>query len=131
MKILIVEDTPDRQELLRRLLAGHDIVVVDSAEAAVGKLRGTAFDLVFLDYDLAGEGTGGDVASFLTTVDAAPEVVVHSMNPEGVAAIRAVLPDAHPVPIDRLHPRTALYSRLRAGFAAHQPIGWSDIEERI
>ena len=55
MRILILEDTPERQEILKQLYRDHAWVLVHTAQRAIRLLEAFEFDLVSLDYDLAGE----------------------------------------------------------------------------
>lgn len=86
MCILVVENNLTRQEWFRRQYAG--CVVVATCEAAVAALRGRVrFGVVFLDYDLDGVGTGGDVAFWMATEvprqQRPKQVFVHSANTRG------------------------------------------------
>lgn len=85
MRILVVENTLARQEWFLRQFP--DCVIDVNSEAAVAALGGRArFDAVFLDYDLDGAGTGGDVAFWMSTKlprNKRPKVFVHSANTRG------------------------------------------------
>ena len=62
LRILIIEDTADRQELLQSLYREHAWVRVHTAARAICLLRAYDFDLISLDYNLAGQDTGEAVA---------------------------------------------------------------------
>lgn len=98
MRILIVDDEPQRHDLfMKRLGTVHDLVIVNNYASAVHQLEGAPFDLVHLDYDLdefvqnpvdAGpygkEKTGFDVARYMAGMVKSKwpkKVVVHSLNP--------------------------------------------------
>ncbi len=66
LRIFIVEDTPARQEVLTRLCKDHAWVLVHSARRAISLVHAYEFDLIFLDYDLAGPGKGDAEAAALT-----------------------------------------------------------------
>lgn len=66
MRILVIEDEPTiargHERVLRRLLGPCEITTVNSAERAIAELSsGATFALILSDYDLLGNGTGGDV----------------------------------------------------------------------
>ncbi len=54
--ILVIEDEPGIQEVLKFSLGqhGHDVLVADDAESALGQLRGALPDLILLDWMLPG-----------------------------------------------------------------------------
>ena len=54
--ILVVEDEPGIQEVLKFNLGqhGHDVIVADDAESAMSRLRGALPDLILLDWMLPG-----------------------------------------------------------------------------
>jgi len=96
MKICIVEDNPGRMLLFRKYLCIYEVIIehVSTASAAIGLLRSTAFDAVFLDHDLdesgKGCGTGAEVVTAIRDLyinDCYPSVFaphyIHSMNPVG------------------------------------------------
>ncbi len=57
-KILIVDDEPYVREILDRVLrsGGHEVRVVDGAEAAVAALEATTFDVMLTDVVMPGMG---------------------------------------------------------------------------
>ena len=58
--------------------------------------------------------TGEEVARFLVETQKNEAVIVHSDNPNGVAAIKAVLPNALAVPISTLQSNDRDVARLKA-----------------
>jgi CheY-like chemotaxis protein len=109
MKIMILEDDPNRVEKFKRSLIGHNVFVTDDTKLAIQQLKKEEWDILFLDHDLggqtfvqSGEGTGYEVATFL---EKHPEykpktIYVHSLNPIGAQnMMRALdLPDKNYVP---------------------------------
>jgi len=107
MKILILEDSPERQEKFARALRGHMMAFVDTARDAILFLQDDKFDTVFLDHDLggqvmveSGDGTGYEVACWL---EQHPEhrpkqIIIHSLNPSGAARMKQALPCATVLP---------------------------------
>jgi DNA-binding NtrC family response regulator len=53
-RILVIDDEPAVQDLLQRVLtnAGHEVAVVDSAEAALARLSRDRFDVLVVDNNL-------------------------------------------------------------------------------
>src|SRR5215472_15565563 len=62
LRILIVEDTPERQGWLTGLYREHAWVLVHTAARADRLLNAYDFDLISLDYNLAGPDNGAAVA---------------------------------------------------------------------
>ncbi len=91
--VLIVEDCPERDTVLRRRFVGYNVTIVRSYDEVVARLREARFDVISLDYDLGG-ANGNDVAMRLAElpVPARPShVIIHSMNPVGAQRIAATL----------------------------------------
>ena len=108
MRILILEDSKERQEKFGRNTVGHIRVIVESAKACIGALMAGVdmdlpIDVLFLDHDLggtvmqeSGPGTGYEVAQWL---EQHPQyqpkhIVIHSFNPDGAMRMNAALPKA-------------------------------------
>jgi CheY-like chemotaxis protein len=103
LRVLLVEDTEARQGVLTQLYRAHAWVLVTTGPRAVALLRAFEFDLVSLDYNLRGELRGTDVAHALAASrNAGARVVIHSLNPRGVEALRVILPDAVVYPVSRM-----------------------------
>jgi CheY-like chemotaxis protein len=121
-RVLIIEDTPDRQEVLKSLYKNQAWVLVHTGRRALTLLAAYDFDIVSLDYNLDGELTGADVAPALGPhVARGCRVVVHSQNPQGVAEIQRVLPDVIALPVAKMSSSNQRMKRLRAGIDAHGP----------
>ncbi|MCE9571585.1 MAG: hypothetical protein K8W52_00365 [Deltaproteobacteria bacterium] len=115
LRVLLVEDTRERQAILTSLFRDHAWILTHTAARACRLLDVYAFDLVALDYNLAGPGTGADVARHLrSSASAAARVVIHSMNPRGRAAIAELLPDATVLPVARIARSNRALRSLRA-----------------
>ena len=106
MNVLIVEDAPVRVKKLIRFIPDSQCVHVSKGEQAVEILGKETFDLVFLDFDLAGTLNGLDVARAIRQLGHRPVVVVHAMNIAGASQIARVLPDAIRCPFRDLEART-------------------------
>jgi CheY-like chemotaxis protein len=115
---LILEDDPARWEIFKMALLGHDLTIVDTAQAAKDEIAANVYDAIFLDHDLGGEtyvseaneNTGSEVARFLagSTGDILnTPIIIHSMN---IPAARGMLSklqsagftDAHQIPFTAL-----------------------------
>ncbi len=125
LRVLIVEDDPRRQEWLRSLFRDHAWVLVHTAERAVRLVEAYEFDLVCLDYDLAGPGKGDAVAAALPgSRSARARVLVHAMNAVGAGRILDLLPGAHWIPISRLMRKNEVFKRIRAALHQGVPEDW-------
>src|SRR5947209_7823252 len=93
LRVLIVEDTEDRQAALTQLFRSQAWILVDTGARAVTLLNAYKFDIISLDYNLRGPLSGADVARAIAeSGNDAAGVVIHSMNPRGAEDISAVLP---------------------------------------
>jgi len=126
LRILIVEDTADRQEILRALSRAHAWVMVDSPHRAISLIRAYAtasFDLISLDYNIQGEQEGDAVAranaarKIAETPNRDARIIIHSINPKGTALISSILPDAIAFPVNKTIASNARFKRLREGLA--------------
>lgn len=98
VKILILEDCPERMQIFNMTLAGrHEIVHMETAASCIACLDSTTFDAIFLDHDLGGQqmvdtkdtNTGSEVVRHLIRGMGAwcgIPIIIHSGN--SVAAKR-------------------------------------------
>src|SRR5262245_17903841 len=122
LRILIVEDTAERQELLQSLYREHAWVLVHTAARAVRLVQAYDFDLVSLDFNLASPDDGDAVATALReSRNAATPVLVHSMNPHGAARLQELLPHAVSIPVFRLTRSNAIMKGIRAALREGVP----------
>ena len=104
MKILILEDSPERIKTFKRKLMNHDTYFFDNVEEAKKALKLLGpFDIVFLDHDLDDRvfvnsndaNTGYQLAKYIAENNInIPDVIIHTMNPVGAENIKSVLPKA-------------------------------------
>jgi CheY-like chemotaxis protein len=128
LRILIIEDTLDRQEVLTRLCKDHAWVLVHTARRAITLIHAYEFDLIFLDYDLAGPEKGDAVAAAIAhSPNLHSKVIVHAMNAAGAQKIQAILPQADLVPLSRMTKDNATFKRLRVQLARGVDIDWQSI----
>jgi CheY-like chemotaxis protein len=115
LRVLIVEDTPERQEILMSLYRDQAWILASTGPRAIRLLRAYDFDLISLDYNLRGELSGAEVArAILTSRNRAARIVVHSLNPKGVQEITAILPQASIYPVSRMVRNNQFFKRLRS-----------------
>jgi hypothetical protein len=129
-----VEDTPARQEALTWLCKDHAWVLVHTARRAISLTQAYEFDLIFLDYDLAGPEKGDTVAAAIAlSPNRKARVIVHAMNAAGAQKIQALLPQADLMPLSRMTKDNATFKRLRAQLARGVDIDWRSIfrEEKL
>jgi CheY-like chemotaxis protein len=125
LRILIVEDTPERQAILQRLSKDHAWILVNTAARAVRLLESYPFDLIFLDYDLAGEARGDRVAEAIRrSKNARAKVIVHSQSAPGAKRIAAILPQADLVPLSKITRNNATFRRLREEAGRGADVDW-------
>jgi len=107
MRILILEDDPERQQCFQRNLVGHDVIITDKAKTAIQLLSDQEWGLLCLDHDLggqvyvkSGEGTGYEVAVWLEEHPdrQPPQIILHSLNPAGRENMKRCLPGAIDLP---------------------------------
>ena len=55
LRVLLVEDTKDRQHILTSLYKKHAWILVNTGERAITLLNAYDFDIVSLDYNLGGQ----------------------------------------------------------------------------
>jgi DNA-binding response OmpR family regulator len=100
MKVLILEDDPERLEWFSENLKVEDVDVTDMAEDAMNFLKNNVYDIIFLDHDLGGAvyvdssvfNTGFTVAKMIHETDNKNvPVVIHSWNSQGAKMMKHVM----------------------------------------
>ena len=128
LRVLIVEDTPERQKFLQSLFREHAWVQVHTAARAARLVNAFEFDLIALDYDLAGPQKGVEVAKAISTSrNANTPVLVHAMNSVGALKISEILPHAVLVPIASLMKSNAVVKRIRRALRKGVPSDWQKL----
>lgn len=131
LRILIVENSPERQKALRNLFRDHAWITVNTARRALRLIEVFDFDLIALDYDLDGEETGEKIAEFITqSRNADAKVWVHSMNVQGVVRIQKYLPDSVAVPFSKIIRNNQTFKRLRHSINEGIEIDWAYVFKR-
>ena len=126
LRVLIVEDSADRQRILCSLFRDHAWVMVHTAARAIRLLRAYDFDLVSLDYDLAGPERGDKIAAaILQSRNATVNVLVHAMNTRGADRISQFLPRATLMPVSKIIRNNATFKRLRHELQCGSNIDWA------
>lgn len=121
LKILILEDDPNRIEIFKTKLKGHNLFFFDEANDAILAMQSSVqligdnpWDIIFLDHDLGGQvfvpsshqNTGYTVAKHMKENDVkVKQIIIHSMNPAGAQNIKSQLPKATIMPFSLLRTR--------------------------
>jgi len=125
LKVLIVEDTPERQKILINLFRHHAWVLVHTARRAMILLEHFDFDLLSLDYDLAGPEKGSEIAAHIVHLRKENiQVLIHSMNFTGAQQIIQILPHAVWVPISKMVKNNKIFNNIREGINERGEISW-------
>lgn len=77
-RILLVEDAPDQQLIIKALLGSHyELEVCNSSSNAKAALANQTFDLLLVDVVLSGDESGFELAAFLKTSmgESAPAII--------------------------------------------------------
>lgn len=130
LRVLIVEDTPQRQEILKQLYREHAWILVGGVGRAIRLLDAYEFDVISLDYDLHNETGDGIAARIAGGRNASARVVVHSMNPQGRQKIAALLPNAVLLPVSAMTKTNVRFKRLREALRDGRDFDWAFAEER-
>ena len=126
--VLIVEDNRERQDILKNLFRDHAWILVNTAERAIRLVKAYTFEIICLDYDLAGPGNGEDVArAVLETKSKKTYILIHSMNGPGADKIKAILPESVCVPINQMIRSNAAFKNLREQIGFVPNINWKAV----
>ena len=126
MKVLIIENCPERQRVLRNLFKDHAWILVNTATRAIRLLEAYDFDMIALDYDLDGEEYGDKVAEFIKqSKNSNAKVWIHSMNVQGVELIQKHLPDSVAVPFSKVIRNNRTFTKLRESINRSADIDWA------
>ncbi len=128
LKVLVVEDSDERMEILKNLFREHAWVPAHTAKRAMTLVGAYDFDLISLDYDLAGPERGDDVARQIAmSRNRTTPVWVHSMNDPGAQRISDILPHAKTIPFSRLTKSNAVIKRIRERLRSGPAIDWGTV----
>lgn len=106
-KVLILEDSAERVKAFSTNFINAEIIYTQIPIEAINHLKNEKFDYIFLDHDLGGtvyansdENSGYAVAKWLEeNPDRQPDyIILHSLNPTGVANMKQALPKAKIIP---------------------------------
>lgn len=126
LRVLIVEDTPERQDILKNLVKDHAWFMINSAKRAIRLIKAFEFDVIFLDYDLDGIERGDSVAAAIRySRNNKTKVIVHSMNSSGAELIGSILPHAEAVPLSKIIRNNSTSKRLRHELKHGTDIDWA------
>lgn len=119
MRILVLEDNPERIKAMRPYMQGNTMTVFDNAKEFLAHLETDSieYDLLLLDHDLGGQppcyygvdedpnnkNTGSEVTRQMATMGLQSLIIVlHSMNPIGSDSMRDILMDANYTSVSQL-----------------------------
>ena len=113
MKILILEDAPERIRTFQKQLKDHDVYFFDDVADAIAAVEFIGdFDMYFIDHDLDNQvfvdshesNTGYQFAKHLSKKELSDsiDIIIHSMNPVGAQNIKSVLPQSKIIPFPSL-----------------------------
>ena len=104
-KVLILEDSKERQEQFKKNFKDADITIVEHKAEAVAALLSQKWDYMFLDHDLGGkayvnveeEDSGSGVARWLKDHPQSmpSHIFVHSVNEAGAKNIISLIGGKH------------------------------------
>lgn len=127
-RILIVEDTKERQKILQNLYKDHAWVLVHTVARAVRLINAYDFDLISLDYDLVGEEKGDQIAvAIAESINKNTKVIIHSMNHPGTQKISQILPNADIVPFSKMIKTNQIFKSIRKQLSEDVNINWEII----
>ena len=99
--------------------------MVHTAARAICLVRVYNFDLISLDFDLAGPEKGDAVADAIAASrNAHTPILVHSMNTLGTGRVVDCLPHAVCVPLSRLAKSNTVIKRVRKALQNGVPSNW-------
>ena len=125
LRVLIIEDTPERQKILTNLFRDHARILVHTAARAIRLIEAYTFDLIALDYDLSGPGKGDQVAKGIVgSRNSKAKILVHSMNDPGAQKIKKFLPAATLIPISKIIRNNETFKRIRQELQKGVDVNW-------
>ncbi|MEX2664240.1 cyclic-phosphate processing receiver domain-containing protein [Candidatus Uabimicrobium amorphum] len=125
LRILIVEDLPERQQQICNMYKEHAWVTTTISTHAIRLVNAYDFDLIHLDYNLAEQTTGLEVAECLAkSRNAQTQVVIHSMNPDGAKKMSQLIVNVEVIPISKLLKKDIYTKRLKEQLKKEQ-VNWN------
>jgi CheY-like chemotaxis protein len=115
LRVLIIEDTEERQKVLTSLYRSHAWILVNTGHRAITICNAYDFDIISLDYNLRGDLNGADVAKAIKcSRNKNVRLIVHSLNPKGVKQILDILPNAIPYPVSKMIRSNRIFKHIKA-----------------
>ena len=111
MKILILEDSPERIKIFKQKLKNNDLYFFDNVEDAKNAVELLGhFDYFFIDHDLGDKifvdsnelNTGYQFAKYLAENKIQGNFITHTLNNAGALNIINVLPECIYIPFTEL-----------------------------
>jgi CheY-like chemotaxis protein len=105
MKVLILEDDPERMKSFASLFSKDVIHHAEHSHEAIELLKNNFYDLICLDHDLGGtqinfdpEDCGTIVAEYLHDHPTEAEIIIHSYNTPAAQTMMSLIPSAQHIP---------------------------------
>jgi len=102
MRLLMLEDDPERVKHFYEMFEDQCLVIVNSADDAISFVTTSKFDAIFLDHDLGGKtyvdsdnkNTGYQVAKVIPqSINSTTPIIIHSWNGVGAKRMQNALKD--------------------------------------
>ncbi|MGB3695590.1 MAG: cyclic-phosphate processing receiver domain-containing protein [Spirulinaceae cyanobacterium] len=114
LRVLLIEDTQERQKILTSLYRNHAWILVKTGHRAIKLINAYDFDIISIDYNIGGELNGADVALALKdSRNRNSRMIVHSLNPKGAKSILTILPQAIYYPVSKMVRSNQKFKYLR------------------
>lgn len=131
LKVLIVENTPERQRTFKNLFKEHAWILVNTAQRAKTLIEVYDFDLILLDFDIDGPHSGENIAQFIPQSRNADTLVwVHSMNAPGVELIQKHLPNSIAIAYSKITRDNQTFKKLKEELHQGLQIDWAKVFRR-
>lgn len=128
LRILIVEDVIDRQEILKNIYREQAWVMVHTAGRAIRLLKSFDFNLISLDLNLATQNDSDAVVQEIPlSRNAATPILLHSMDQAIVDRIVKELPHAIHISISSLIKSNSYIHKIRMHLREGVPHDWNKV----
>ena len=127
--ILLVEDSPDRQDVLKNLYKFHQTEIAQNCNDTLYMLKVKTYDIVHLDYDLDAESTSEMVAHYLKKQSLKCIVIIHSENPDGVEKLQKILPRSFVIPFSHFASKNPFSNQMKSLLASSELASLSKIKQ--
>jgi len=121
LKVLIVENTPERQKTFKNLFKEHAWILVNTAQR-------TKTLIEVYDFDIDGPHSGENIAQFIPHSRNADTLVwVHSMNAPGIELIQKHLPNTIAIAYSKITRDNQTFKILKEELYQGLQIDWAKV----